>query len=1012
LSEWNGEGSVPIGSPLQNVRLYILDPYDNLQPVGVVGELYIAGPGLARGYLNNLELTSKKFFSSSLLRFSASQLLSFSLYRTGDLARWLPNGNIEFLGRLDHQVKIRGYRIELGEIENCLITHSEVKEAVVLTNDMEDKYLCAYIVPHSPYSPSLKEYLSRLLPDYMIPSYFVELEEIPLTPSGKIDRKALPAPEVQTGDYYAAPRDEIEKRLVKMWSEVLGVEAVIGIDDNFFALGGHSLKGTVLTVKIHKEFNVKLPLLQVFRTPHIRGMAEYIKEQLKQWKEDRYASIEPVEKKGYYPLSSAQKRLYILQQMTLESTAYNMPQFIPLSEEPDISKLEETFKRLIERHESLRTSFHMINNQPVQKVHDTVEFAIEYYDSQSVQPFDLSRAPLLRVGLVKTGENGTILSVDMHHIISDGLSHGVLVKDFIALYTGEDLPPLRIQYKDYAEWQNEEKEKETIKQQEAYWLRQFEEEVPVLNLPMDYERPKVQRFEGSVAHFEVNREITDTLKKLALEEGATLYMVLLAIYMVFLAKMSGQEDIVVGTPVAGRRHVDLEKVIGMFVNTLALRNKPAGEKTFEGFLREVKENALEAFENQEYPFEDLVENAAVTRDAGRNPLFDVMLVLQNMDLNMTDTPPPDTGEETSRGHVFENETAKFDLVLNGAERNEGLLFSLGYSTNLFKKETIERHIKYLHAILLAALNDRNIRISEIDILPEEERQQILYDFNDTKAEYPEDKTLHELFEEQAERTPDGVAIHMAHRTYMTYKQLNKMSNQLALLLKEKGVKPDIIAGIMMERSIEMVVGMLGILKAGGAYLPIDPGYPEERRTYMLKDSGARVLLTNLPEGHHSINCQLSIVNCQLLMINPATRNPKPATSSSNLAYVIYTSGSTGHPMGVMVEHRNAVNVVKWFGRTYKLQRDTHVLLMSEYTFDPSVNQVFGTLLHGAVLHIVDKELLVNVEGLRKYSEQHMPSRKILLKEVMHCTTNTAPRKPPSMPWWGDVHRRKSPWVNR
>ncbi|UCH92665.1 MAG: AMP-binding protein, partial [Candidatus Aminicenantes bacterium] len=771
--------NLPIGIPMPNQQVYIVDNHNNLQPIGVSGELCIGGVGVSRGYLNRPELTAEKFDCKNFLlkgtrglapllkrkkvpgkriytHMSHMSYMSYMsyIYRTGDLAKWLADGNIEFLGRMDHQIKIRGFRIELGEIESQLSKHPEIKEALVLAKgDDDDKYLCAYIVfnraervdKSALISSELRKHLLQSLPDYMIPSYFVNLEKIPMTPSGKIDRKALPKPKPEIGQGYIAPRDTVEKRLAELWSGVLGIEThLIGIDSNFFQLGGQSLKATVLTAKMHKSFDVKVPLAEIFKTPTIRGLSGYIKEAAP----DRYQSIEPVEKKEYYGLSSAQKRLYILQQMELASTAYNMPYFIPLSHDITTEQLEKTFMKLLERHESLRTSFFMIDEEPVQKIHNKVEFTIRYYRYQKparmeadkkaaeenlphldmnnelersrrdfIKPFDLSQAPLLRVVLVEPGEEAfpRILFLDMHHIISDAVSFQILEEDFKALYNGKTLTPLPIQYKDFALWQNKEKQKKYMKQQESYWLGQFEGKITQLDLPTDYPRPEVQLFTGRTLYDEIPCNI-NALKTIALENKATPFMVLLAIFYVFLSKISGQEDIIVGTPVAGRTHTDLEGIIGFFVNSLALRNRPKREKTFVEFLKEVKERTLEDFDNQDYQFENLVEKLAVKRDK-HNPLFDVMFTCQDKgtepgdDTEITDDSSKDEPKNQSL-HENEPGISKFDLYLNITIEKK-LLFSFEYSTELFRPETIKFFANGFKEIVVSVLADKNIKLEDI-----------------------------------------------------------------------------------------------------------------------------------------------------------------------------------------------------------------------------------------------------------------------------------------------------------
>nr|NIM13090.1 AMP-binding protein [Candidatus Aminicenantes bacterium]NIM84716.1 AMP-binding protein [Candidatus Aminicenantes bacterium]NIN19086.1 AMP-binding protein [Candidatus Aminicenantes bacterium]NIN42988.1 AMP-binding protein [Candidatus Aminicenantes bacterium]NIN85731.1 AMP-binding protein [Candidatus Aminicenantes bacterium] len=754
---------VSIGLPAANVKIYILDKYMKPVPVNSIGEIYIGGDALARGYVNLPELTAERFLENPFV-------LGEKIYATGDVACRLADGNIEFLGRLDEQVKIRGYRIEIKEIENCLLEHDDIDEALVLAKSPkgDDSYLCAYIVSNKKEEISdLKEFLSAKLPDYMIPSYFLPIEKIPLTVNGKIDKKALPEPIIGKTSGYAVPQNEIEKKLVKIWSEVLHLDnknsfhLSIGIDDNFFELGGHSLRATVVISKIHKEFDIKVPLAEIFKTPTIRGLSQYIKGMAA----DIYTPIKAVETKEYYPLSSAQKRLYVLQQIARDIIGYNEFAVLELKGELDSKRFEKTFSKLIHRQESLRTSFIIVEDEPVQKIHDEAAFEIEYYDAKRekgrpadinrsfVRPFDLSQTPLFRVGLIKEEDEKYLLLVDIHHIITDGISQGIFINDFISLYEGGPVPELHIQYKDFSEWQNREKDRETIKKQEEFWRRQFSDEIPVLNLPTDFVRPPIQSFKGSGIDFKLNSEQGTSLKKLALEEDVTLFMLLLAIYNIFLSKLSSQEDIVIGTPIAGRRHPDLQQIIGMFVNTLALRNYPSGRKTFREFLNELKKRTLNAFENQEYQFEDLVENVYVTRDTGRNPLFDTMFALQNMNRSEIKIP----GLKLMP-YNYESRTSKFDLTLQAVEERNTLLFTFEYCTRLFKAETIKRFIGYFRKMVTSVSENVSQKICEIEIVPESEKRLLLEKFNDTAVKYPGDKNLHELFEEQVEKVAERVAV--------------------------------------------------------------------------------------------------------------------------------------------------------------------------------------------------------------------------------------------------------------
>jgi amino acid adenylation domain-containing protein len=952
-----------IGKKIPTSGLYILDRNMRLLPMGVAGELCVSGEGVGRGYLNRPELTADKFIENP---YKPGEVF----YRSGDLVRLIENGEMEYLGRIDHQVQVRGFRVEPGEIESQLLKQRGIKEAIVIDGEDQagETYLCAYITADEEMDIfKLRNILAGSLPGYMIPSYFMQVDHIPLTPNGKVDRSALPAPGANSGKEYMSPGNEEGKKLAVIWSEVLLLlPGSIGMDDDFFELGGHSLKAAALAAKIHKEFDVKVPLVEIFKTPTIRGLCTYIKGAA----ESRYVSVPLAEKREYYTLSPAQKRLYILYQMEEgESIVYNIPQIITMDVEINGQKLEQVFRALIQRHESLRTSFHMAANQPVQCIHDEVEFEIEQHPPAFIRPFDLSKAPLLRVGLMEVKNGVHLLVVDMHHIVSDGVSMQLLAKDFIALCKGEKLPPLRIQYNDYALWQNREIERGAVKNQEEYWMKEFAGDIPVTGLPLDYPRPAVQGFAGSSVDLTIDSSETRGLKKLAKSGGVTLYMMLLAMFSVFISKLSGNEDIVMGTPAAGRRHADLEAVIGMFVNTLPLRNYPSAQKPFDGFLYEVKEKTLKAFENQDYPFEALVENVSAARDISRNPLFDIMFNLQNQAEHTTDFP----GKES---YAYESRVSKFDMTLAGVEVGDELHFSLEYCTTLFKRETIERFIKYFKTMVSWILADPSGKIADIEIISGKEKQWILYDFNHTEAVYPAEKTIHELFEEQAARTPRHIAVkgtRELHEISITYSELNRKSNQLAGVLREKGVLADDIVGIKMEPSIEMITGILGILKSGAAYLPIDPDYPRERIDYMLKDSGAKVLLSEVSEALPTHLTHLTHL-----------------THPTQLSYIIYTSGSTGQPKGVMVNHQPVINLLFYLDKAYPFGETDTYLLKTSYIFDVSVTELFGWFLNGGRLVVLpggdEKDPRKILESVARFHVTHInfvPSMFNAFVETLH-----------------------------
>ena len=708
------EKRIPIGKPIANSSAYILGESEELSPIGVAGELVVGGDGVARGYLNNPELTAERFSRGA----TPSNILTpyplpfTRFYRTGDLARWLPDGSIEFLGRLDHQVKIRGFRIETGEIEHYLLKHDSVEEALVVCRENRgEKNLCAYVVGSGGIvnSSVLREYLSGMLPDFMIPGFFVAVDAFPLNRNGKVDIRALPEPAADTGrDDFTAPRTGTEKALVAVWADVLDIPGEnIGIDANFFELGGHSLKISILIARIHKAFNVKIELADVFMIQTIRELAEYIDGA----ETDLYTAIESAPEKEFYALSSAQKRLYFLNRRDPDDTGYNMPMVLVLNERVCRDKLEVAFRQLIRRHESLRTAFIMIGDTPVQRIYPGVNFQIEYYGLTGksgcsgetgwsphtvkilhdfVKPFDLSRAPLLRVGLIRESEQTYTMIVDIHHIISDGTSHDILAREFAALYAGRELPPLKLRYRDYSEWQKNFAVSETVLKQKEFWLKQFEDNIPVLNLPIDYPRPLYRDAAGVRILTGVPESLVWKLKRLALNLDTTLYTVLLTAFTLLLARISGQDDIVVGSPVSGRTHADLHPIIGLFANMLPMRNRPQEDKSLSDFILEVKENALRAFENQDFQFDQLVNVLKIKRDPGRHPLFDAVLALQNVG---------PTGEDRKKPGILENFNVvpypyrqldvQHDFLVMAEERGGKMDILLEYAVALFKPETVD-----------------------------------------------------------------------------------------------------------------------------------------------------------------------------------------------------------------------------------------------------------------------------------------------------------------------------------
>lgn len=953
----------PIGKPVINTSIAILDPSMRLVPKGVPGELVAAGHQVGRGYLNNPALTREKFVNN----IQVGMAFKGVAYRTGDLARWLADGNIEFLGRIDSQVKIRGFRIEMGEIESRLLNHPGIKEAAVkaiTAGTSNDNQLCAYITAHEDTRPDeLRQYLSDALPDYMVPAHFVYLEGFPLTASGKIDRNALPMPaldEIAGADIFEEPQGPVEAQLLDLWSSLLDLPAAqIGVHHNFFNIGGQSLKATIMVSKIHKALNVKIRLTDIFRYPTIRQLAGLLKEKAR----ITFAAIPPVEEKDYYPCSSAQKRLYFISQVDTVGTGYNMPQATVLEEGMDEKRLNDAFIQLIQRHESLRTSFTMVKGEPVQRVHRQVDFKLNSLGSVSnldsfVVPFDLSRAPLLRAGVVSADNHRRILLIDMHHIITDGVSHAILNADFLALYRGESLSPLRIQYKDFTVWRSGPQGKRLLTKQKEYWLDSLSGEIPVLELPYDFPRPVVQSFEGDLSVFRFDLERTRALKKMAAARGATLYMILFALFHVLLSRLSGQEDVIAGTPVSGREHNDLLNVIGMFVNTLAIRSRPAGHLTFQRFLDQVKDNVLAAFENQGYPLEDIVEQLPLNRDTGRNPLFDVVFALQ--DTAAADS--SEAGEEELASNTARS--SKFDLTFNAVETGSGLVFSIEYCTRLFKVETIQRLFQYFDTISQRVLNHPTVTLASIDFLDEQEKHRLLYEFNDPFVQYPRDKSIDALLAQQVRQTPDRVAVvgeYGHYRTYLTYKQLHSTSDVLSRRLLDVGVVPGEIVAIMADHNPAMMVGILAILKARAAYMPVNKNYPLARKAYVMKDAAARILLTDGDCQDLDID---TVIRLDQVDEPPVNTSEAAQGQGTDLAYVMYTSGSTGLPKGTLVTHRNVIRLVK---NTHYITWDNDERLMQTgaLEFDASTFEIWGALLNGHRVYPVDREVILRPSMLKE-----------------------------------------------
>ena len=955
-----------IGAPMNNVSLRLYDRYGNLVPVGVPGELYVGGAGVSRGYLNRDELTAEKFVTIDGERF----------YRSGDVGRYLHDGNIIFLGRSDHQVKIRGFRIEPGEIENVLSRHEAVRKSVVVAHEdaSGQKALVAYVTAEEGAETTereLREHLREKLPEHMIPAAFVTLDTLPLTPLGKIDRKALPVPDFARHSverFYLAPRNEVEAVLAGIWAEVLKTTRV-GVEDNFFELGGHSLLATQVISRVRDAFGVETPLRAVFERPTPALLAVQIEAELRAGTGVGQAPLVPAKRDGALPLSFAQQRLWFLDQLEPNNFIYNMPHVVRLDGKLDVDAMEAAFTEIVSRHEALRTTFVVENGQPLQVINPPQalrlpvldfrmlpeaqrEAEVMHFAAEEVKrPFDLSSGPLLRTYLLRVGDEAHVLLFTLHHIVCDGWSINLLIQEVAALYQAfvagqsSPLPELALQYADFAVWQRQSLSGEALERQLAYWKEQLAGAPPVLDLPTDRPRGAVQTHRGSYFSFPIPALLIERLEALSRRESATLFMTTLAAWQTLIYRYSGQTDISVGTSIANRNRAEIEPLIGFFANMLVMRSRLSGEMSFKRLLEQVREMTLRAFAHQDAPFEKLVEELQAQRSLSHSPLFQVLFVLENVPLRVPELP----GLELSLIEQ-ESEITKYDLSLNLVELDGEIGGSIEYNTDLFDRSTIERLSRHYLMLLESVLANPDEKLSAFALLSESERRQLLVEWNDTASVYGRDKGIHQLFEEQAERTPDGIALVFGDRR-MTYAELNALANQLAHYLRGLGVGPEVGVGLCCERSAEMIVGLLGILKAGGAYVPLDMQYPLERLSFVMEDASLAVLLTQeklldaLPATWAQVVCLDT--DWDQIAASPDT-NPTNLTNAENLAYMMYTSGSTGQPKGVSVVHRNVVRLV--METNYAELDERQVFLqLAPISFDASTFEIWGSLLHGAKL---------------------------------------------------------------
>ncbi|GGH50431.1 hypothetical protein GCM10008014_15540 [Paenibacillus silvae] len=976
------KSSIPIGRPLPNTTAYVVNGKLQMQPLGVPGELCISGLGLTEGYINKQALTEEKFVY-------APWNPTERMYRTGDLVRWLPNGDLEYLGRIDDQIKLRGIRIELGEIQSVLESHPLIRECVVLVKEdhKHDQRLVAYIVlkqGESFNSGEIRQFLRKILPEYMVPSTLINLNEIPLSPNGKIDRAALPNPkseDVVGNSEFTSPQNPMEEILAGIWSQVLGLERV-GIHDNFFELGGHSLLAIQVLSRLRNAVGAEVPVQSIFNYPTIFEFASQIDMSKKTANE---ISIQAISREQKLPMSSSQNRLWFLNEMESKNKyVYNIPLALRLSGELERSILEKVLNTIISRHESLRTTFRGDGDQIEQVIAPRKEIKISFIDhadetledqetelkrlirAEVMNEFDLSQGPLFRASIIRLQPDEHILLLNLHHIISDGWSQDILLREISTLYRAHlqneivELPKLPIQYADYAAWQKEWIKNEEITKQINYWKQQLQDQPLLLQLPTDRQRPSVQTYAGDIFRFEIPERVAGLLKELSVREGTTLYMTLLAAFKVLLFRYSDQEDVSVGSPVTNRNHQDLENLIGLFVNTLVLRTQIKREMSYLELLKQVRKVALEAYANQDVPFEKIVEELRVERDLSHSPLFQVMFIIQNISNKKMEI----IGLNIEEIEIDTN-SSKYDLTLFIAEENNRLTAVFEFNTDMFEKNTVARMADSFNALLEGIIDQPELSIGRLPVLPFKEQQKLLVDWNLTSKDYTLDKGMHLFFEEQVEQTPEAIAA-VFDKDSLSYKILNSRANQLARHLQSIGVKPGVLVGVYMERSLEMLVSLLAIFKAGGAYVPLDPSFPTERISFMLQDSKTNVILTTT-----GLEKRISEHKAQIVYVDrdwsqicyQDDSNLKCYRPQDSLVYTIYTSGSTGKPKGVQIRSEALTNYLLATNEHLQLQNTDRFLAVTTISFDIAGMELYLPLMQGACVVIASRDEVTDGERL-------------------------------------------------
>ncbi len=1002
-----GNGTVSIGAPLANTEFFILNECGSPVPMGIPGELYIGGTSLAQGYMKRPDLTAEKFIPNPW-----SPVPSARLYRTGDLVRSRDDGKLEFLGRWDHQVKVRGFRIELGEIETALCRHPAVQQAVVIaqSDELNEKQLVAYVIlerekemTHDDLRESLKDHL----PAYMIPGLFVPLDAFPLTPNGKIDRKSLPSPDsvpLMLTEEFVAPRTQIEITLERIWSEALGLHN-LGMHDNFFELGGHSLFATQIVSRVRERFNQELPITQLFVTPTIAAMARLIGEPNTEDSTLPIPPIKPAPRHESMPLSCSQERVWFIQHLNEGMRAYQFQCAIRFKGQLDVDSLKKSLNAIVHRHEIYRTTFPLGDVSAIQAVHpfqpfDLPVFTIEGSSREEQEifvrekiteeleiPFDLQQQPLIRWTLLKLGELDHVLIHVEHHMVHDGWSFHVFIRELLELYRAftqdrpVSLPELPIQFVDFSWWERNRIENGHFHSQIDYWKDTLFGCPSSLKLPYDYPRPRVQSFNGAAPRVELSPRLSKAVRQFSRQEKTTLFMSMFTAFVGLLYRYTGQDDLCIGTAIGNRRLRECEDVIGMIVNNVVLRvRNVGGNLSARELLEQVRVVTQEAYDHQDIPFDHVVRVVQPERDPSRNPLFQTTF-------NFHDTPLPKVQFPELTVSLLEgisNNTSKFDLsviVIPWSNKDyatipntgdDGITLIWEYNTDLFESKTITQMMESYQTFLNGMLANPDQQISTLPLLTDFQVTQQVVEWNNTRRNYPRDATLPQLFEQQVERSPDAVAV-VFEDHQVTYRELNGRANQLAHYLRRQGVGPEVRVGVCLERSVELIVSLVAIGKAGGAYVFLEPTFPPERLTLMMTDAQVNLVLTQKAHVPSLPQHNIPVIPWETLsseLIPQFTINPQSSLSPMNLAYLSFTSGSTGRPKGIAISHGALHNHMAWMQTTFAFTPETRVLQKTSLSFDASVWEYWMPLLTGGQVVLAENEDVRDFAQLVQRLQRH------------------------------------------